>query len=475
MLYWLMRILFASSEVYPFSKTGGLADVIPALAEALVALGHEVLVVSPWYKQLKARPAPLWIGDISVPFDGGWTQVGVGELSQRGVRYAFVGHSFYQRDSFYGYADDTYRFALFNRAIPQVAARVHFMPDVFHLHDWQSAYVPAILQRGWDLPEGMPYRPSVFTVHNVQYQGSSALMETINWLRLPTDMASSYMNYFNTANAMQAAIGFANRVTTVSPSYAEEIKQAEYGYGLDGSFRHISHKLQGILNGIDTHVWDPATDSLLAHTYGLDEVDDLEKIRQAKALAKEALCQRFHITQDRPLMAIVSRLAEQKGIDIFLAAAPELLNQGWNLLVLGSGDRGMEGALEGLRYHHQDRVGVMIGYDESLAHLIYAGADSLAIPSRFEPCGLTQMLAMRYGTIPIARATGGLKDTITHGETGFLFEDAHANGLLWASWGAYQTYQNDHWGQMILKGMGQDFSWTVSAKRYEGLYRELVG
>ncbi len=251
-----MRLLFASSEVYPFSKTGGLGDVAGALPRALVSLGHEVLVVSPWYRTLAASPAALWIGDIDIPFDGGFVSVGVGTLEQGGVRYAFVGHGDFQRDALYGYPDDVRRFCLFSRAVAQVAARVGFQPDVLHANDWHTAYLPMILADGWHLPPGFPGMPSVFTVHNVQYQGVSDLDETLYWLRLPGALRDSYLNHFGSANAMQAGLGFARRVTTVSPSYAEEVKRPEYGCGLDGTFRHIADKFVGILNGIDVQTWN---------------------------------------------------------------------------------------------------------------------------------------------------------------------------------------------------------------------------
>lgn len=461
-----MKLLFVSSEVYPFSKTGGLADVAGALPAALVKLGLEPLVITPWYRTLQAEPAPLWIGDVEVPFDGGFTRCGVGTLEREGVRYAFVGHADFQRARIYGYDDDVKRFALFSRAVPQVAARLGFVPDIVHANDWHSGALPMILQQGWHLPNGFPGLPSVYTIHNVQYQGETDLGALLYWLRLPGALRHSYLNHFGRANLMQAGAGFAERVTTVSSSYAEEIQRPEYGYGLDGTFRHLSHKLSGILNGLDISVWNPATDPVLPRTYNSTTLDD-------KRYAKLELCNHMNLDPQRPLLGVVSRLVEQKGIDLVLEALPGLLAQDWNLLVLGTGEPQLETALQAASHHHSGRVSSYIGYDEALAHLIYAGADALAIPSRFEPCGLSQMIAMRYGTVPVARQTGGLADSIDHGRTGFLFEHATPTGLLWASGVAQDSYHHKgRWHAMMKSAMNEDFSWKRAAEAYRELYQQ---
>ena len=462
-----MRILFATSEAFPFSKTGGLADVAGALPPALARLGHDVLVVTPWYASL-GGPAPLWIGDVDAPFSGGFGPVGIGTIDADGVRWAFVGHDDFRRDRLYGYGDDVRRFARFTRAVPQVAARLGFQPDVIHVNDWHTAYLPMVLERGWHLPDGFAFLPSVFTVHNVQYQGTSPLDDTVHWLRLAPELRDSWMNWFGSANAMQAGLGFARRVTTVSPTYAHEVRRPEFGYGLDGTFRHIGAKLTGILNGLDTDVWNPATDPDIASHYDRSDMT-------GKAASKQALSRRFGLDVDRPLLAVVSRLAEQKGIDIFLDAAPGLLAQGWSLLVLGSGDAALEDRLLAfLRDAPDGQATGVVGYDEALAHLIYAGADALAIPSRFEPCGLSQMIAMRYGTLPVARSTGGLADTIEHGATGFLFIEADARGLLRGSSDAVERYDSSVWTAMMKRAMERDFSWEASARAYSELYQEVA-
>jgi starch synthase len=461
-----MRILFASSEVFPYSKTGGLADVAGALPRALAQLGLEVLVVTPWYAGLRADPPPLWIGDVEVPFDGGFAPVGAGTLEADGVRYAFVGHDDFRRERPYGYDDDVRRFARFTRAVPAVADRVGFRPDLVHANDWHAGYLPLVLRTGWHLPAGWPDLPSVFTIHNLQHQGVSGLDATIHWLRLPSSAKATGMDHFGTANAMQAGLDAADRITTVSPSYAHEIQRPEYGHGLDGTLRHLAHKLTGILNGLDTTVWDPAADPHLPAGY---DADDLA----GKAAATAALRAELGLDEGGPIVGAVSRLADQKGIDVLLEAAPALLARGWRLALLGAGDPELERRARALAEARPGAAGVRIGHAEELAHRIYAGADALAIPSRFEPCGLSQLIAMRYGTLPVARATGGLRDTIRHGETGFLFEHADASGLLWAAEEARRALADGRAAAMRRAAMGQDVSWDRAARTYRTLYREV--
>ncbi|HZJ08168.1 MAG TPA: glycogen synthase [Trueperaceae bacterium] len=463
-----MRILFASAEVAPFSKTGGLGDVAGALPEALASLGHEVVVVTPWYEGLRGDREPYWIGDVEVPFAGGFSKAGVGTLESGKVRYLFVGHDFFRRPELYGYADDVERFALFSRAVPQAAARVGFRPQLLHANDWHTGYLPMLLTTGWHLPDAYPGLPSLFTVHNVQYQGSSDLEQTLWWLRLPNALSGSYLHHFGRANALQAGVGFARRVTTVSPTYAVELTTPEFGFGLDGTFRSLESKLSGILNGIDTRSWDPATDAALPATYSRGSL-------AGKAQCGFALKQRFGLAADRPVIGVVSRLAEQKGIDLLLTAAPRLFDQGWALALLGTGDAATEALAQALATDFPSLAGVEIGFDDALARLIYAGADALAVPSRFEPCGLSQMIAMRYGTLPIVRATGGLADTVDDGRTGFVFQDATAAGVALAGAEAMKTGPGSPtWRGMQYDAMGQDFSWRRSAERYEALYRDML-
>ncbi len=462
-----MRILFPTAEVAPYSKTGGLGDVAAALPRALARLGHDVLVVTPWYRSVRSEPAPYWIGDVQVPFDGGFEPVGVGTLEGNGVRFAFVGHPDFGRDQLYGYPDDVKRFARFARAVPQVAERLGFQPDVVHAHDWHTGYLPLLLERGWHLPEGFPYLPSIFTVHNVQFQGEADMADTLRWLRLGPEVANSYLHHFGAANALQAGVGFATRVTTVSPTYAEELQTAEYGFTLDGTFRSVAGKMVGILNGIDDQVWNPRTDPHIKQRYDQNDLS-------GKAECKADLVHEFGLDPERPLLGVVSRFAEQKGIDLLLGAADRLVDMGWNLFLLGTGDPALEAQVQVLSSERPTRVAAVLGYDESLSHRVYAAADALAVPSRFEPCGLTQMIAMRYGALPVVRATGGLRDTVEHDRTGFLFQHATPEGLLWAAEEALRAFATPRWRDMQRAGMLLDLSWDSSARRYAELYGSVL-
>ena len=462
-----MRILFPTAEVAPYSKTGGLGDVAAALPRALARLGHDVLVVTPWYRSVRSEPAPYWIGDVQVPFDGGFEPVGVGTLEGNGVRFAFVGHPDFGRDQLYGYPDDVKRFARFARAVPQVAERLGFQPDVVHAHDWHTGYLPLLLERGWHLPEGFPYLPSIFTVHNVQFQGEADMADTLRWLRLGPEVANSYLHHFGAANALQAGVGFATRVTTVSPTYAEELQTAEYGFTLDGTFRSVAGKMVGILNGIDDQVWNPRTDPHIKQRYDQNDMS-------GKAECKGDLVHEFGLDPERPLLGVVSRFAEQKGIDLLLGAADRLVDMGWNLFLLGTGDPALEAQVQILSSELPTRVAAVLGYDESLSHRVYAAADALAVPSRFEPCGLTQMIAMRYGALPVVRATGGLRDTVEHDRTGFLFQHATPEGLLWAAEQALRAFATPRWRDMQRAGMLLDLSWDSSARRYAELYGSVL-
>lgn len=462
-----MRILFPTAEVAPYSKTGGLGDVAAALPRALARLGHDVLVVTPWYRSVRSEPAPYWIGDVQVPFDGGFEPVGVGTLEGNGVRFAFVGHPDFGRDQLYGYPDDVKRFARFARAVPQVAERLGFQPDVVHAHDWHTGYLPLLLERGWHLPEGFPYLPSIFTVHNVQFQGEADMADTLRWLRLGPEVANSYLHHFGAANALQAGVGFATRVTTVSPTYAEELQTAEYGFTLDGTFRSVAGKMVGILNGIDDQVWNPRTDPHIKQRYDQNDLS-------GKAECKADLVHEFGLDPERALLGVVSRFAEQKGIDLLLYAADRLVDMGWNLFLLGTGDPALEAQVQVLSSERPTRVAAVLRYDESLSHRVYAAADALAVPSRFEPCGLTQMIAMRYGSLPVVRATGGLRDTVEHDRTGFLFQHATPEGLLWAAEEALRAFATPRWRDMQRAGMLLDLSWDSSARRYAELYGSVL-
>lgn len=459
-----MRIAWVTSEVAPFSKTGGLGDVSGSLPRRLASMGHEVWVVSPWYATLGGPVAPYWIGDVEVPFDGGFDRAGVGTCSLDGVGHAFVGHADFSRDAPYGFDDDVRRFARFSRSVPAVCARLGFLPDVVHAHDWHAGFVPLVTERGWHLPPGWPGIATVFTIHNLQYQGIGALDEVVHWLRLPSSAKSSGLDHFGAANAMQAGIDHAHRVTTVSPTYAREIRTPAYGHGLDGTLRHVAGKLEGILNGLDLEAWDPLHDAAVAAPFGPDDPSP-------KRFAAAALTSRLGLEDARPVIGVVSRLADQKGIDTFLAAIPDLVEIGWNVALLGAGEAGLEAWAATEAVARPSRVAVTIGYDDALARSIYAGSAALAIPSRFEPCGLTQLIAMRYGTLPVARATGGLVDTIDDGATGFLYAGEGKAPFVDAARRAFAVVTHERLRrEMQVHAMTQRFGWERSALAYERTY-----
>jgi starch synthase len=460
-----MRVLHASAEVVPYSKTGGLADVVGALPRAQAELGADVMVVSPWYRDLGGEVEPYWIGDVDVPFVGA---VGVGTLEAHGVRYAFVGHEDFRRSALYGYGDDVARFVRFTRAIPAVAARAGFVPDLVHAHDWHVALLPALLERGTQLPAELAGLPTVITLHNVQYQGHGDLAEVLALAGLPDGLARSYLHHEGRANLLKGGIGFADLVTTVSPQYALELVGGAHGFGLDDTFRDLGPKLVGILNGIDTAAWDPARDDALAARY---DADDLA----GKAVCRTALLTESGLEEGGPLLGVVSRFADQKGIDLLLAALPRLVGQGWRIVLLGTGDAGLEGAARAAAAAAPLRVAAHLRHDERLARAVYAGSDALAIPSRFEPCGLSQMIAQRYGTLPLARATGGLVDTIRHGVDGFLFDAADSDALADAASIARDTYETPAWQRMQHGAMALDRSWRTSARGYLARYRTVMG
>ena len=463
-----VRVLHASAEVAPFSKTGGLGDVAGALPAALAEEGIEVLVVTPWYAELGDGARPLWIGDVEVPYGGSTEPVGVGTLERGGVRYVFVGHEDFSREELYGYPDDVRRFTRFCRAVPAVAARVGFVPDVVHAHDWHAGLLPALLERGWHLPAGFPGRPSIATVHNVQFQGVAPLAHVLHWGRLPLELIGSHLEHEEQANLLRAAVGFADLVTTVSPRYAEELTESAYGFGLETTFRALGRRLVGILNGIDVRVWDPATDRHIAANFGSDDPS-------GKLACRSALLRELRLADGGPVLGVVSRLADQKGIDLLLDALPSLQEQGWRLALLGRGSTSLETALSAASAAAPERIAVRLTYDEGLAHRIYAGSDALAVPSRFEPCGLSQMIAQRYGTLPLVRATGGLLDTVSNEVDGFVFEAASGRALAAAAAVARERWGTPAWASMQRAAMQHDRSWRASARAYAARYRELMG
>lgn len=444
-----MKIAFVASEAFPFAKVGGLADVIGSLPQALKKLGMEPTIFLPWYMGIQG----YYVGESQLSFEGRSEPVGLGHLEHGGVRYVLIGLPDFARERPYGYDDDFRRFVRFSMAVAELLRGF----EVVHAHDWQAALLPLLRNLGW-----FPGR-TVYTIHNLAYQGVWGSQDFYAWTRLPGETYyGAGLEHRGTINLMKAGIVNSDRVTTVSPSYAEEIRSPGFGEGLDGVLQAQSYKLRGILNGLDTEYWNPADDPYLTHSYTAQELSPKAEIRTA--LLRELGL------EDRLTLGVVSRFAHQKGIDLIADAVPGILERGLNLVLLGSGEPNLERAFAWMATRHAGRVAYQQGYNEGLAHRIYAGCDGFLMPSRFEPCGLAQMIAMRYGTPPIVRAVGGLKDTVRHWETGFLFEHADAGGVLW---GVDEFLKHPNRLEVARNGMKTDFSWEAPAREYLKIYQEL--
>jgi len=443
-----MQVLHVASEVFPFSRSGGLGDVLAALPAEQARLGARVTVLSPWYAGLAGTPKEVWRGDVP-----GVGAARVGELRGGGVRFLFLGLPAFDRPGLY-HPDDVERFCAFGRAVLPLLAALGLRPGVLHGHDWQAGLAVAHAHlAGWR---------TAYTVHNLQYQGRWNLAEAGDWTGLPGwALGPEGLEFHGDLNLMKAGLVFAGQVTTVSPTYAREITTPQYGEGLEGLLVRLTleGRLSGILNGLDQQRWDPRRDPDI-HPYAAPA---------GKAPNGAALRAEFGLDA-APLLGVVSRLADQKGMDLLVEALPALVPD-WNVVVLGGGDPLLTAALTGWAYH--PRVAFVPGLNEALAHRIYAGADAFAMPSRFEPCGLSQMIAMRYGTPPVVRETGGLVDTVPH-DVGFRFAAATPEALAGACHEARRALGDAaSWQARMARGMALDFGWENPARHYLELYTRL--
>ena len=475
-----MQIVFASAECAPFVKTGGLGDVAGSLPAALVRAGAEVIVMVPKYATIKDeyKAQMEHFSDFYVSL--GWRNeyCGLEKLEHDGVTYMFIDNErYFARDYPYGFFDDGERFAFFSKAITESLQHLPagFECDILHCNDWQTALAPVFLREFY---QGLPLYDrvkTVFSIHNVAFQGqfSDTVMEDILGVAHIPAAASQLRCDACSINYMLGALRYADAITTVSPTYANEIQTPEFGEGLDGVLRERSYALQGILNGIDVAGFDPATDKRIAANY---TVDDRGGKAVCKAKLQEALG--LEVRDDRPLMVMVTRLTRQKGMDLVMYALDRILSGGVQVAVLGTGDRDYE---DGLRYFQDKYPGTMaarIEFDPALSQRMYAAADMFLMPSKFEPCGLSQIIAMRYGTLPIVRETGGLKDTVipynefTGEGTGFSFSNFNGDEMGDAVFRAARLFwdNRDAWNQLVTQAMSQDFSWTRSADKYLDLY-----
>lgn len=475
-----MQIVFASAECAPFVKTGGLGDVAGSLPAALVRAGAEVIVMVPKYATIKDeyKAQMEHFSDFYVSL--GWRNeyCGLEKLERDGVTYMFIDNErYFARDYPYGFFDDGERFAFFSKAITESLQHLPagFECDILHCNDWQTALAPVFLREFY---QGLPLYDrvkTVFSIHNVAFQGqfSDTVMEDILGVAHIPAAASQLRCDACSINYMLGALRYADAITTVSPTYANEIQTPEFGEGLDGVLRERSYALQGILNGIDVAGFDPATDKRIAANYTVED-------RSGKAVCKAKLQEELglEVRDDRPLMVMVTRLTRQKGLDLVMYALDRILAGGVQVAVLGTGDRDYE---DGLRYFQDKYPGTMaarIEFDPALSQRMYAAADMFLMPSKFEPCGLSQIIAMRYGTLPIVRETGGLKDTVqpynefTGEGTGFSFSNFNGDEMGDAVFRAARLFwdNRDAWNQLVTQAMSQDFSWTRSADKYLDLY-----
>jgi starch synthase len=486
-----MRILFATAEVAPIAKTGGLGDVCGALPKVLRRLGHEVVVVTPFYRQSREWFAangitPEVIAPATAITWANWSAEATllrSVLPGSDVPVVFIANDLlFDREQIYapridGVDDSFERFTFFCRGVIHVADALGFAPDVVHAHDWHTALLPVYLHSGLRGNDNFRHTRSVFTIHNLNYQGIAAAaafavtgLHTRYW-------APDALEHFGQLNPMKGGIILADEVTTVSPNYAREIQTPAFGAGLDGVLRTLSFKLTGIVNGIDVEEWNPESDPLIPSNYSREKL-------AGKSLSKRALLRelKMKLKAKTPLLAVVSRLVDQKGFQMLTPILARLLRAGAQAVILGSGDPAIEDAFRAVEAEEPESCRVQIGFDNALAHRIYAGADILLMPSMYEPCGLNQMYALRYGTLPVVRFTGGLADTVipfdgtnVDAANGFGYLSTSPRDLYAATWLAMLNYREPKtWKQLQDNGMAADHSWERSAREYEHVYARAI-
>ncbi len=469
------RVLLVSPEIHPLAKTGGLADVAGSLPTALRGLGCDVRVAMPRYRSVRASLD--YVTDFAVPLGKGAVETAVvkaASLNGDVPAYLIESYRYFDRPSLYGYPDDAERFGFFCRAVLEMIDRIGWVPEVIHCNDWQSAMIPTYL-RLFYRPEGRHgCLGTLFTIHNVEYQGRFG-PEAMEALGLPWELfRPEGVEFYGSVNLLKAGILYSDMVNTVSASYAREIQTPELGGGLDGVLRAQAHKLRGILNGLDYSLWDPERDRALEQRFSARSIG-------LRARNKAALQRELGLPEDPGafLLGFVSRLTVQKGVDLLVPAVPELLKMGDQVVVLGTGDESYLSLLRALADQYPGGLRVSLSFDDGLARRIYAGCDAFLMPSKYEPCGLGQMISLRYGAVPIVRRTGGLADTVVDASapdgSGFVFDDYTPAALVEAVARARRTFSDrSRWRALVAKGMSRDFSWGASARSYLETYEEIV-
>ena len=476
-----LKLLMVASEAAPFAKTGGLADVVGSLPPALHALGHDVRLIIPWYRSVRKAVGNLRAGrkKLVVPMGGRVYLVSWRTGENQGVPVYFLDFpEFYDRPGLYGergqdYPDNAERFGMLCRAALELARQIDFPPDVIHAHDWQAGLVPVYLHRHLWRDPFFTNTGSLFSIHNLGYQGVFP-QEVARFLALDNSLLSpDGLEYFGQISLLKGGISFATQVSTVSPTYCREIQTPQHGMGLDGLLRSRADHLHGLLNGLDGDLWSPARDKALSSNYSVKKLSGKKACK--KQLQKEL---GLGLLPGTPIVAMVTRLDSQKGIELVLECWDRLMRHDLQMVILGTGNPDFERRLAEAANYYPGKASVLLQFDDSLARRIYAGSDIFMMPSRYEPCGLGQLIALRYGSVPLVHATGGLADTIndpldpTQQANGFAFKEYRHDSFLACLARALETYaKTDTWRAIMLQGMQQDFSWRHAAGEYVNLYR----
>jgi starch synthase len=474
-----MKILFVTSEAMPFIRTGGLGDVAGALPKSFLKLGQDARVILPFYKdEIKSTYSDSFrfVGSTYVELSWRKQYCGVYEAVYDGITYYFVDNEYYfKRKGLYGHFDDGERFAFFSKAVLEVLKLVDFYPDVLHANDWHTALTPVFLDvfyRGDDRYKNIK---TVFTIHNIEFQGKFGTELIQDMLGLPEGVKNLVLNS-GVLNYMKGGIEASSAVTTVSETYATEIMDPFYSYGLEGILSERSFKLHGVVNGIDTKLYDPSTDNSLFVNFDRDTVGEKKKAN------KKALCELLNLAYDdnRPMIAMVTRLTEQKGLDLVASVIDEIMQADVQVVVLGTGDWKYENLVKRVESEYPTKFRGILQFSSDLASKLYGASDLFLMPSKFEPCGLSQMIAMTYGSVPIVRETGGLKDTVEAYNPeqktgrGFTFKTYNCYDMLDAVWRAYACYHDkDNWNTVVANAMSGDYGWEASARKYLDIYKSI--